>query len=159
MFSHDRVVKFMSKLVLWIVLFSKNLYWIPCTSWLSLNNNLESWKTKALSDLFLLKGCLLLFMMKQGSISSSNLLSSQSLIWVWTIVKSNSAPRTILLVFLLVVFTWVHHHFLWSDQYFCLVPTTYESVILEHLNKLVVEPIDDILIFSLLKIFILDIWH
>jgi hypothetical protein len=44
------------------------------------------------------------------------------------------------MVLLLVVLTWVHHHFLWSDQYFCLVPTTYESIILEHLNKLVVEP-------------------
>jgi hypothetical protein len=30
--------------------FSKHLYWIPWTSWLSLNNNLEGWKTKALSE-------------------------------------------------------------------------------------------------------------
>jgi hypothetical protein len=30
----------------------------------------------------------------------------------------------------------------------CLVPATYESMFLEHINKLVVEPIDDILIFS-----------
>ena len=59
MFSHDRVVKFMSKLVLWIALFSKNLYWIPWTSWLSLNNNLESWKTRALSrHSSFSKGCL-----------------------------------------------------------------------------------------------------
>jgi hypothetical protein len=55
------------------------------------------------------------------------------------------------MVFLLVVFTWVHHHSLRSDQYFCLVPTTYESIFLEHLNKLVVEPIDDILIFSMFE--------
>jgi hypothetical protein len=55
------------------------------------------------------------------------------------------------MVFLLVFFTWVHHHPLRSDQYFCLVPTTYESTFLEHLNKLVVEPIDDILIFSMFE--------
>jgi hypothetical protein len=41
--------------------------------------------------------------------------------------------------------------FPWSDQYFCLVSTIYESIFLEHLNKLVVEPIDDILIFSMFK--------
>jgi hypothetical protein len=34
---------------------------------------------------------------------------------------------------------------------FCLVPATYESTFLEYLNKLVVEPIDDILIFSNLE--------
>jgi hypothetical protein len=79
------------------------------------------------------------------------MLSFQSLIWVWAIVKSNSAPRTILMFFLLVVFTWVHHHPFWSDQYFCLVPAIYESIFLEHLNKLVVEPIDDILIFSMFE--------
>jgi hypothetical protein len=55
------------------------------------------------------------------------------------------------MVFLLMVFTWVHHHSLRSDQYFCLVPTTYESIFLEHLNKLVVEPIDNILIFSMFE--------
>jgi hypothetical protein len=79
------------------------------------------------------------------------MLSFQSLIWVWAIVKSNSVPRTILMVLLLMVFTWVHRRPLRSDQYFCLVPTTYESVILERLNKLVVEPIDDILIFSMFE--------
>jgi hypothetical protein len=41
--------------------------------------------------------------------------------------------------------------FPWSDQYFCLVPAIYESIFLEHLNKLVVEPIDDILIFSMFE--------
>ena len=38
-----------------------------------------------------------------------------------------------------------------SDQYFCLVPATYESIFLEHRNKLVVEPIDGILISSMFK--------
>jgi hypothetical protein len=51
------------------------------------------------------------------------------------------------MAFLLVV----HIHVLRSDQYFCLVPATYESIFLEHLNKLVVEPIDDILIFSIVE--------
>jgi hypothetical protein len=108
-------------------------------------------RQKLYLTLFLLKGCLVFFVLMQDSISSLNLLSSQSLIWVWAIVKSNSISRTILMVFLLVIFTWVHHHFLWYDQYFCLVPTTYESIFLEHLNKLVVEPIDDILTFSMFE--------
>jgi hypothetical protein len=55
------------------------------------------------------------------------------------------------MVLLLMVFNWVHYHSLRSDQYFCLVPATYESIFLEHLNKLVVEPIDDILIFSMFE--------
>jgi hypothetical protein len=92
-----------------------------------------------------------LFVLKQGSIFSLDMLSFQSLIWVWAIVKSNSVPRTILMVLLLMVFTWVHHRPLRSDQYFCLVLATYESIFLEHLNKLVVEPIDDILIFSMFE--------
>jgi hypothetical protein len=79
------------------------------------------------------------------------MLSFQSLIWVWAIVKSNSVPRTSLIVFLLMVFTWVHHHSLRSDQYFCLVLAIYESIFLEHLNTFVVEPIDDILIFSMFE--------
>jgi hypothetical protein len=98
-----------------------------------------------------LKGNLVLFVLKQGNISFSDMLSSQFLIWVWAIVKSNLVPRTILMLFLLVVLTWVHHHSLRSDQYFCLVPTTYESIFLEHINKLVVEPINDILIFSMFE--------
>jgi hypothetical protein len=40
---------------------------------------------------------------------------------------------------------------LWSDQYFCLVPATYESILLEHINKFVVEPIDNILTFSMFE--------
>jgi hypothetical protein len=79
------------------------------------------------------------------------MLSFQSLIWFWAIVKSNSVSRTILWCFYSWCFTWVHFHALRSDQYFCLVPATYESIFLEHLNKLVVEPIDDILIFSMFK--------
>jgi hypothetical protein len=43
---------------------------------------LESWKTKLYLTLSFLKGYLVLFMMKQDSISTLNLLSSQSLIWV-----------------------------------------------------------------------------
>jgi hypothetical protein len=89
--------------------------------------------------------------LKQDSISSLDMLSFQSLIWVWTIIISNSVQRTTLIVFLLVVFTWAHFHVLRSDQYFCLVPATYESIFLEHLNKFVVEPIDDILIFSIFE--------
>jgi hypothetical protein len=54
--------------------------------------------------LFLFKGCLLSSVLKHDSISSLEMLSFQSLIWVWAIVKSNSVPRTILMVFLLVVF-------------------------------------------------------
>jgi hypothetical protein len=79
------------------------------------------------------------------------MLSFQYLIWFEAIVKSNSVPRTILRCLYLWCFTWVPFHFLRSDQYFCLVPATYESIFLEHLNKLVVEPIDDILIFSMFE--------
>jgi hypothetical protein len=43
------------------------------------------------------------------------------------------------------------HHSLRSDKYICLVPTTYVSIFLEHLNKIVVDPIDDILIFSMFE--------
>ena len=42
MLSHDRVVKFVSKQALWTTHFSKKICWIPWTSWLSLNNDLES---------------------------------------------------------------------------------------------------------------------
>jgi hypothetical protein len=38
-----------------------------------------------------------------------------------------------------------------SDQYFCLVPAIYESILLEHINKFVVEPIDNILTFSMFE--------
>jgi hypothetical protein len=34
---------------------------------------------------------------------------------------------------------------------FCLVPTTYEFILLEHINKFVVEPIDNILTFSMFE--------
>jgi hypothetical protein len=37
------------------------------------------------------------------------------------------------------------------DQYFCIVPGTYESILLEHINKFVVEPIDNILTFSMFE--------
>jgi hypothetical protein len=53
---------------------------------------------------FLLKGMSTFVVLKQDSISFLDILSSQSLIWVWAIVRSKSAPRTILMVFLLVVF-------------------------------------------------------
>jgi hypothetical protein len=103
-----------------------------------------------MTPMFLLKG-MSSFIRVEVSISSLDMLSFQSLIWVWAIVKSNSVPKTILMVFLLVFLVWGHHHPLRSDQYFCLVPTTYESIFLEHRNELVVEPIDDILIFSMFE--------
>ena len=37
----------------------------------------------------------------------------------------------------------------WSDQYFCLVHVLFDSILLEYLNKLLVEPIDIILIASM----------
>jgi hypothetical protein len=46
-------------------------------------------------------------------------------------------------------FTWVHFHVFRSDQYFCLDHEIYDSILLEHLNNLVVEPINDILIFAM----------
>ena len=49
-------------------------------------------------------------------------------------------------------FTWVHLHVLWSDQYCCLVQTTYGSIFLECSDKFDVEPNDDILIFSKLRL-------
>jgi hypothetical protein len=55
------------------------------------------------------------------------------------------------MVFLLVVFHLSTLYVLWSDQYFCLVPAIYESILLEHINKFVVEPIDNILTFSMFE--------
>jgi hypothetical protein len=79
------------------------------------------------------------------------MLSSQSLIWVGLSSSQTQSQGRSWWCFYSWCFTWEHFHFLLSDQYFCLVPATYVSIFLEHLNKLVVEPIDDILIFSLFE--------
>jgi hypothetical protein len=87
--------------------------------------------------------------MKQDSISSLSLLSSH-LSFVIGLSSNQTQSQGPSGVFIMV-FTGVHCHSLRSEQYFCLVPATYESIFLEHLNKLVVEPIDDILIFSMFE--------
>jgi lysylphosphatidylglycerol synthetase-like protein (DUF2156 family) len=94
----------------WVSWFSESLLlqetnWISWTSWLSLNNNLESWKTRALSDLILLKGMSSFVCVEvRKYLLYGYAIFPKYLIWVWAIVKSNSVPRTILMMFILMVF-------------------------------------------------------
>ena len=55
------------------------------------------------------------------------------------------------MVFLLVMFHLSPSSCLWSDHHFCFVDTTYESIFLEYSDKFVIDPINDILIFSMLE--------
>ena len=54
------------------------------------------------------------------------------------------------MMLLLVMFHLSPSSCLWSDQHFCLVYKTYESICLEYLDEFVVDPLDDIVIFSML---------
>src|SRR5664279_4235407 len=63
---------------------------------------------------------------------------------------------TILMVFLLVVFRLSTLQVYWSDQYFCSVHILYESIVLESLDKFVVEPIDGILVSPCLMRLVVD---
>src|SRR3954471_24603861 len=71
---------------------------------------------------------------------------------IWLIVKSNLVPRTILMVFILVMSHLSTSSCLWSNQQLCFVHATYEFIFLECLDKFVAEPIDDILTFSMLDL-------
>src|SRR5664279_2337920 len=90
--------------------------------------------------LFLLKGMSSLVVSKQNGISFVDMLSPKMFDLSWAIVKSNSVPRTISMVFLLVVFRLSTLQVYWSDQYFCFVHMFYESILLEYLDKFAVEP-------------------
>ena len=70
---------------------------------------------------------------------------------IWAIVKSNSVPWTIVDDVLPMVFRQLTSSCPWSDQYFCLVHISDYPILLEYLNKIVVEPIDNILIASMFE--------
>ena len=78
--------------------FSKNLCWIPLSWLVKLNNNLESWKIKALPNLVHFKWISFVCVCVQERrylhwlilvISCSCYYHIQSLNWLWAIVKSN----------------------------------------------------------------------
>ena len=62
------------------------------------------------------------------------------------------------MVFLLVMFHLSPSSCLWSDQHICLVYKTCESIFLEYSDNFVIEPIDDILIFSMLGKIHIELW-
>ena len=97
--SHDRDIKFMSKLVPLTAPFSKKLCWIPLNWLVEFKQQLGELKDKISIWLgSFSKGCLVFLVLKQDSVSFMDLLSPQPFIWVWAIVKSFSERRTIFMV-------------------------------------------------------------
>ena len=136
----------------------RNCAGYPWTNWVSLSNNFESWKTNALSELVhSQKGCLVLYMPKRDSgFFMESATSPQILIWVG---PSSNQTQNQGIPWWCSTMLFRFSPFRCYDWYNCSVYATYEFIFLEYPNKLVIEPIDSILIPPCLEGFNLDGWQ
>ena len=150
--SPDRDVKFVSKLVLRTTSFSKKPCWIPLDQLVELKTT--TWRVERQNlypTWFILKGMSSFVRVeeRQCLLHGSTIYSIFDLSLGYR--QINLRTKDYLDVVLLQCFTWVDLHALWSDQYFRLVRMAYESIFLEYHYKVVVEPIDNILIPSMFE--------